>query len=502
MLRDHQPITINDFNGLYQRGDKDSTPLDHFSDCLNIKYIGQSSFGTRDGLGISQDVIIPLSNVRRVYNYPRPDGNNLIALTVYNGIGKIYHLVSPTLVYGPILTIAGMTDFAFLPYAGRGYISPFSTFVTGDLNIEKGLENEVLYVYMGTGNPARPAAGNPLTGNITIANGAAGHTDPGLHIFGFVAETDSGYLTAPGVLETFTTISTNSVSFGSVPTSGSPTIVKRHLVASKVITNYNGDTLGYQLFFVPNATINDNTTTFLNDINFFDADLLEDASHLLDNYASIPAGAVLSLYHNRLVLATTFDDISLAIVSAPGEPEAINQIDGLLILTPDSNPITNAQDLRDVLYVTKRAGIVSYVDNGDIPSSWLQTVIDNALGTSVHGAATVLDTGTSSVDYLMLANYQGISLFNGKFVTPELSWKVENFWRGLDRNDFGKIQIVISVIPKEIYCVLPDGNVLVGNYANGLDPKKIRWTIWSYSTYINSVAIHNIDEIVFGADLF
>jgi hypothetical protein len=39
-LRDHQPIEITEFNGLWRRGDVDNTPLDHFSDCNNIKFRG------------------------------------------------------------------------------------------------------------------------------------------------------------------------------------------------------------------------------------------------------------------------------------------------------------------------------------------------------------------------------------------------------------------------------------------------------------------------------
>lgn len=502
MLRDHQPIVIDQFNGLWARGDVDNTPLDHFSDCENIKFQGSSSFRTRDGIGISQDVLVPLLNVKRIYNYPTPDGNTLIVLTIDDvGNGQIYHVVNSTTVFGPLLTINGMTDFAFVPYAGRGYISPFTTFDVGGLNVEKGMEFEFLYVYAGDGTVARKAAGSPLTGAMTIAIGAAGHTDAGFHIFAFVSETVSGYLSSPGLNKSFTTLSTNSVSFGSVTATGDPLIAKRHLVATKVITNFNGDLSGYQFFFVPNAFINNDTDTFLNNISFYDQDLLDDASHLIDNYSEIPAGASLTLYRNRLVLCATFEDISIGLVSTEGEPEAISQIDGIIVVPPDGNPITNAQELRDVLYVTKRSKTVAFSDNGDVPSSWPLILIDNALGTSVHGIATVLDSGSSNVDFLIVCTYQGISLFNGRYVTPELSWKIEDYWRQLDRNEFHLIQIIHAPIQKEIYTILPTRKLLVGNYANGLDPKKIRWAPWSYLMGVNTIAIFNIDEIILGADI-
>lgn len=502
-VRDHQGVVLDKFNGLWSRGDADTTPIDHFSDCDNIDFVAQSSFKTRDGIGISQSVLVPLTNIKRIYNYPTQTGNTLIVLTYdyIAGIGSIYHVVDAATVYGPLLTITGMTDFAFIPYAGRAYISPFSTFSVGGLNVEKGLSGEKLYIYAGDGTAARAAAGSPMSGTMIIANGAAGHTDPGFHIFAFVSESISGYLAPPGLNKSFTTAAGSSVSFGSVTATGSPLIAKRHLVATKVINSFNGDLNGYQFFFVPNAVINNDTSTALNNISFFDADLLEDASHLIDNYTTIPAGAVVSIYHNRLIVAATFTDISLGLVSAVGEPEAINQINGLFIFPLDGNPITNAQELRDILYVTKRARTVSYIDNGDVPSSWPMIPIDNALGTSVHGIATVIDSGSSTTDFLIVCTYQGVSLFNGRYTSPELSYKIDNFWRGLARADFRFIQIVNAPIQKEIHIILPNKTMLIGNYANGMDYKSIRWTPRSFAMGVNTVAIVNINDIIIGSDL-
>lgn len=756
MLRDHNAVLIERFMGLYQRGDVDNTPLDHFSDCENVQFVGNSSVATRPGIGLSQNVAVPLANIKRIYNYPTQIGNTLIILAIDSntGEGKVYHMVSATLIYGPILTILGMTDIAFLPYAGRGYISPFNsqsnaldppatallatlatganintgvhkygvTFVTslgettisplttittntagianpliapviskigslagsnalvpggtyhwkfvysadngatlltlpgpisnayvpvntadeiilqtpssfpagavlvgiyrtvnggvvyfrefsnipngftfpsniptvasgsglsvgqiddatlathpvapaanntttGNVNLSnipvggalvltkniyrteanllvekllgnipnattvfadtfndaalgvtapvvntalidgspvlKGLENEFLYVYAGDGTAARKAAGLAISGSMTIALGS-GHTDAGFHIFGIVSETISGYLSPPGALASFITLGTNGVSFGNIPTSGDPNVVRRHLVASKVIVGFNGNLAGYPLFFVPDATINNNTDTFLNNISFYDADLLDDASRLFENYSEIPAGATLSLYHNRLVLGATFKDISIFLVSEPGEPEAINQVDGILIFPLDGNPVSNAQELRDLLYVFKRAKTAVFIDNGDVPSTWPFSIIDNALGTSVHGIATVLDSGSSSVDFLIIATYQGISLFNGKYIIPELSWKIDAYWKSLDRDNFRLIQILNAPIQKEIYIVLPSRKLLVGNYSLGMDQKNIRWAPWSFFPGVNTVAIFNIDEVIIGSDL-
>ncbi len=187
-----------------------------------------------------------------------------------------------------------------------------------------------------------------------------------------------------------------------------------------------------------------------------------DASYLLDSFAEIPAGAVLGLYHNRLCIASTEKEASIIYVSASGEPEAIDQVDGLLVMPPDGNPITQVQELRDVLYGFKKNRTSAWVDNDDIPASWPLSIVDQALGCPIHGVASVADAGYGSVDYLIVSTFRGVTLFNGKYIQPELSWKISNRWLQIDRNDFYKIQSVQDPIQQIIYICLPDGTVLVG----------------------------------------
>lgn len=495
-IRGHQTVDLSNTKGLWRRGDE--APPEYLSDCNNIQFKG-NDFGSRDGLGISQTVAAPIENIFRMYNYPTQNANTLLVLTIEAGVGTIYHVVDASTVF-QILQITGMTDFAFVPYAGRAYISPFISYTNGDLVFQKGMQNESLYVYAGDGTNARAAAGATPAGTLTIANGAAGNTDPGLHVFGVVGETDSGFLSQPIALNTFVTTATNSVSFGTVPIFVGPQWVKRHIVASTVVASFNGNLEGYPLFFIPNGTINDNVSAFLNNVSFFDDELLDDASHLFDNYQTIPAGAALSIYHDRLCLSTTYDDISLVLVSAQGEPEAISQADGLIIVPPDGNPITNHAELRDVFYVFKRSRNVAYIDNGEEPSNWPMSSVDNSYGTSVHGIATVLDSGKSTVDFLVVATYAGILLFNGKYILPELSWTIEELWSEQERNDYNKIQIINVPSKHSIYVVLPDSRVLVGNYENGFDPKNIRWTTISFLTIVNAIAVVNVDEVIIGCE--
>jgi len=498
MYSDHAPIVIDQFNGLWRNGEEDSCPPDHQPEIENFKFVGSNAIQTRDGLGIGQNISGPIGRIIRVYNFVTQDENTYLILR--EG-GYIYHVINNGItVLGPILSIPAMTDFGFIPFAGRAYITPFTSFGVGEDRLEKGLDNEFLYVYLGTGLAARKAAGSPPTaGAITVANDGAQLSDSGDHLFGVLYETDTGFLTAPARFVLFNSNGTG-FDFSVIPVSPDSFVVARRLVMTKKITNYNGDVTGYQYFFIPDGRIPNNTATVLNNITVFDADLLEDASHLIDNYAEIPAGVGLTLYHQRLCLYTTFDDISLVLVSSQGEPEAISQIDGLLIVPLDGNPVTNGFELRDVLYINKKNRTVSYVDNGDVPSSWPLTVIDQGLGCPVHGIATVVDSGSANVDYIKIATYGGIHLFNGKYIDPELSWKINDLWEEQDVTEFRRIQFVDNTVDKILYCVLPDGRLLTGNYFNGLDSRKIRWTIYRFLIRVSTVALINTKTVVIGSD--
>lgn len=500
MQRGHQPIPLENFKGLWDQGDVEEVPSDHFTECNNVRYIGSGSIATRFGVAPHQNVVAPLGNVVRVYNYVTQDANTLLALTYDGTTGNLYHVVDSTTVFGPILTITGMQDFAFYPFAGRAYISPFATFNTGGIDVEKGLSGQFLYVYKGDGTAARKAAGVAPTGSITIANGAAGNTDPGFHLFGVVFETDTGYLSAPAAFNSFTTGAALSVNFSTIPVSPSSSVVKRHIVATKVITGYTGNTTGYTYYFIPNATINDNVTTTLSNISFFDADLLEDASKLLDNFAEVPAGAVLTLYRSRLCIFTFFDNISIGYASLPGEPEAFDQIAGLIEVPPDGNPITNAQELRDVLYVFKRSKTVSYNDNEDDPASWPLSPVDAGLGTTVHGVATVIDSGAANTDYLIVATRRGVTIFNGRYQIPELSWKIYNYWAVNTLNNARYIQILNDTISQILYITLPNRKMLVGYYNDGLDPQSMAWFPWEFNFKVNTVALVNDNELIIASE--
>lgn len=621
-MRDHEPIVIEEFLGLYRRGSRLATPQDHATDCDNIKFT-DDGIAPRPGVQPFQDLANPLGNVIRQYNYILPTGSSL--LTLVEG-GDIYHVVDATTVHGPILSIPGMEDFGFAQFASFAYISPGAP---NDDGHWVGMEDEVIYVYKGDGTAARSAGGAsptnssalPFVGfnsdqvgvvtlgvhviqvafraggvdgilgpqvpvtiiapgnrqvqltNIPIGPGGttarivtmsravdpkdyvaatiptqyevirindntttnilintedgglttvyvpgvtaapttnallaresatAGHNDRGFHLIGVVYETDTGGLTRPGpeFFAALTTVNVNkSIDVTQIPVSPNSYVTKRHLIATKAIRTYNGDQAGYEFFFIPDGTIDDNVTTTKN-VSFYDSELLEDASYLLYNFEEIPAGIVLSKYHGRLVSLAEFENITLARLSAAGDPESVSELDGFILVPPNNKPLTNAQEFRDVLYLFQNTKTISYTDNDDEPATWPEVILDQGVGTQNHGIATVLDSGGVNVDYLLIADYSGIFIFNGAYSRPELTFKINDYWVAQDRDEMRRIQMINDNKNKILYCVTVDGDLLVGDYVNGLDPRNVKWTVWNFDFLVRAIQLVNIDTLIIGA---
>jgi hypothetical protein len=517
--RDHEPLVIEDFAGWWQRGDPESAPSDHFTQADNIQYF-QSGFETR--YGILPYVSSPTLTLKpkRMYNYTTQKGDTLLVLS--EG-GNIYHITGTRTIVGPILTIPAMEDFGFVAINGRAYISPFKTYVdeAGD-KYQLGIQNEFIYVYKGDGTPARKAAGAAPVGTELVAslgNVTQGNkTDSGLHIIGVVYETDTGFFTAIGPAlkaDKLIFTGTHEIVVSNIPVSPNPWVRKRHLVSTKWIPEYNGDQNGYQYFFIPGGNI-DNNIDQTKTITYFDADLLSDASHLADVFAEIPAGVALNTYHSRLVIVGEYgttetltglpagvtDNRSIARLSVAGEPEAVNKVDGIIVVPLDGHALTNVQEFRDIMYIFKKTRTYAYSDNYDEPVTWQEEILDQGIGAPVHGIATVLDTGGVNIDFLIIVDWSGLMLFNGVYAQPEMSWKIEDFWRGLDRNEFHQVQIVNDSINKKIWITLPFPHVnrlLHADYKNGMNAKEIRWARWIYDCTINTITLTDTDKLVIGA---
>jgi hypothetical protein len=133
-----------------------------------------------------------------------------------------------------------------------------------------------------------------------------------------------------------------------------------------------------------------------------------------------------------------------------------------------------------------------------------------------------------NIDFLLVGDLSGLILFNGVYARPELSWKIEDYWYSLHRNEFRRMQIVNDSISKRIWIVLPPSTqtiitpfqeydraavpltitppanpyqtqILHADYSEaGLDAKTIKWANWKYDGYVTSIALIAVNQIVLG----
>jgi hypothetical protein len=356
-----------------------------------------------------------------------------------------------------------------------------------------------MYVYKGDGATAARVAGGagPINadGIMTAVNSAtAGNVAAGVHILGIAYITDTGFVSVigPPTLAVVTADGTHKVDLATIPKSGLSYVTDRWIVATKAIptATYNGDTLGYEFFFV--QKIGDNTTTSLT-INFFDTELLDSADELFDFFTNPPAFGGMSTYHGRLIGWNPASAIDSVYASNVGTPEAIDQVDGLILLAASEYGITIAQEYRDVLYICRANQTFGASDNGDIASNWSIVTIDEGIGCGKHGIPEIGDIGQSiSQEQLIMVNNAGVFAFNGLFSRPELSYKIQDYIIANFGFTLGSIhaQVAIDSRVTRIYITLPDLNlILVGDYRNGLSPKSIKWVKWTFGFEPSCIAL-------------
>lgn len=482
MQEEYTPFPINDFKGLYVRGKGDSTPADHFQDCSNVAF---SENGTATRKGIEQ--FLATGEVLRIHLYKRINEATRMLILKPDGV-----MVDSVNISVPILTVAGMIDFSALNMFNRVYISPH--------NGIKGLAHEKVYVWDGT--TMRPAGGIQPGGTLTAVNStSSGNVESGTHLFAVVYETASGFYSKPGPV-VFPSVAApgdkrvdlSGISVGPVGT------IRRHIISTRAILNYDGNQYGQEFFFIPDGVLNDNVGTTLT-VNFYDSQLVEDALYLFDVLNEIPAGLVLGAYKGRMVVANFDDNQFLMRVSERNEPEIFNDTDSAIIVDPEeASGVTNIVEHRDLMGITK--SLKSYItsDNGSTPNTWDVIMMDKGFGTEVHGISAILDSAGASSDRFFVAARGGLVYYDGSFHVPELSWKIEDLWRNINQPNFHKIEVEFDPINKYVYVLVPYGDstvpnvIFFGDVNEGLDYKKIKWSKWVFSQFNPTTMVVDVED--------
>lgn len=472
-MRDQQPIIHDGFGGLFDRGNSEAVPATHLYDILNMEFIEK---GVQTRGGFAPELTLDITGgIRQFIKYEREDGDRYICLGID---GKLYD-TGQAVPTTPILTVVGMTAFSALILNERVFISPH------DRNT--GLTGVGVYVY----DPdlsalARLAAGSPPTNGAFAAatSATAGSVSAGTHLIFVAFETDTGFITAPGAALVYVAPGSRKIDLTAIPTGPAGTS-KRHILATKLIVTYDGNPDNYEAFFVPGAVINNNVATTLT-IDFIDSALVSTADYLLDQLSTIPAGTAICTYQSSMCVGGEAGDNKHVVrVSRAGEPESMSSVDGFVEFgAGEAGSVKSIGEHRGQLYAWKSGRTYGTHANGDAPSTWDVIVVDAGIGAEVFSVSDSL----SSSDIVVVASKGGINGFVGAYGEKSLTDNIEYWWQGRTHPELTEISV--DPVKKQIYCLITNAGVttgytepetiLVGDFTEGFDPDKLRWSIWGF----------------------
>lgn len=483
MIENHVPIPITSFNGLWDRGPDEAIPIDHFALAQNLKF-KPASFYTREGSILD----VACGGVLRFHVYKITGQASRLLILLNNE--SIYDSVN---MAAPILTIPGMIDFSMETFFDRAYITPH--------NGTTGLPGQFVHYYTGSGVARLAGGSGPVAGAITGVEGAAGNFDAGRHAWAVAFETASGFVTQFGAygVSAVTTAGMKSFNLSNIPIGPAGTIARILMGTRNVEEGWNGDYANQEWFFIPNGRIADNVST-TKTVSYFDADLTDQADYILEQLSTIPAGVGITSYQGSMVVWGEDANQSTVRISRAGQPESFNSVEGFLQVEPtNGGGVRNCVEFRSSLYIMKSQRCYATQATDQEALFWGVPLLDGSAGTECHGVGKIFERNSNTVDKYLIASRRGLLLFTGNF-SEEITWKINDIWKRITKTHFHRIQVYVDADAQFIYVSLPlDGStvtnaMLFGDYTEGLDSAKVKWSLWAFPDNPVSIAL-DVDDV-------
>ena len=469
-IKEFQKITLGQFNGLYARGVNDEVPQDHASICNNIMFGKKGEFSSRFGMVSSLAVSHPVKRM-----FLSTINANLVPLTLDNS-GNIYAGLGGFLYSNP-----NMIDFSALNIFNKTLILPI---------LNRSDPSVKLKIWDGT--VIRNIGALAPTNTMTAADDtvASNQLSVGVYKFAVSYVTSTGFVTVPSAPLSVTADGFRII-LSNIPTGPVGTVSRQILVTKS----------GLNLFYYLRL-INDNTTTSMI-ADFFDTDLAVSADRLFDLVSVIAGNGVggLDKYHGRVIVFGGEND--LVRVSNPGDAESYDNIDGYIQIPSenDGNIVAATFQITDNLYFTKMPGIYTVNDNGGVPSSWPIIPLDGGCGAMGYGVSTIT-AGQKSLNVnnsCLIADLDGIFVFNGVTQRPALTWKINDLWKSyVNIGNISKITIFVDPFAERFYVSIGDTAVLlVADFSEGWAYNSIKWSVWTFANNIQSIAMATLVDSQF-----
>ena len=379
-------------------------------------------------------------------------------------------------------TVTGFIKFRVAQYGNLGYIS------ISDGKVGKAIPR--VWSPPGLGNyydtVTIPAA-RALTTLTNPGNFAGGVTAAGIHKFGVIYQTRSGFQyvganTDAAMLFTglpVTVVAGTQIVELSVPADALGSQISRrwiimtqagldsyYIVPDSYITTISGSLANNSGTAVVRVSISDDglAGATLADKNF---------TYLIP--MPFMAGSI--FYKNRQIYWGNPYQPSLLYVSEVDDPQAIRSDVGFVVVNRDDGQrITNAFVKGEILYVLKERSWYAVSDNGAEPSGWSLSKVSEKVGTPSNFGVVSDDEDT-----VFVFDMRGLFSFKGG--EPKMVPNLSGSWASLFNREYAHlVEVAVDSFESRVYSLVPEvaatanSKILMCDYHEGLN--KPKWCPW------------------------
>jgi hypothetical protein len=470
-LNEYQSISVSDPQGPYTRLEPADVPVNRALLSLNTEF-GPGGVSTRRGFGA---VWNPNESITSLFNWVKG---------------------------GDLVSAAGNSLIYYAPTSGKVRMVPnLAAPAPSDLFTPAGVGAgacRVVGIYGAAVNTDTAFLG-PLTTTATLSAVGSGDVTKGTHRVGYVIETRNGFIgklcPASAAGEFLTTSEITVVAGKQIRVNINPAAWPAEASTVRLFMSPVVNPNEYYLVEGATAAVPGGAALPVQiDIDINDTDLMA-GTPITENanlFTATPAGvapfnpfAVLE-YGNRIVYLTDLLGVSQAYASEPERPQHITADQHVLYL-PGFRQMKAGFALSGGLYLLGPHWTYATEDNGATPVEWpTPRLVDGTIGAMGPRCVTV----NASQGFAAVAHTTGLYVFSGgAYQTRPLSYYVEPEWKRINWNYAATVQVCDDKDRQQLYVLAPldaatsPSHILMFDYADGLTPEKVSFSLWSLSGY-------------------
>lgn len=327
----------------------------------------------------------------------------------------------------------------------------------------------------------------------TITDTGAGEVTQGVHLFGYVVESRTGFTGKPGPAPggVFAPVSFTVAAGGRALSMGFivNTPPDTAFVQPIMTRSDNHD----RWYFLPNGAVavpgGATGWSISIPINISDERLADGAEEangqfdmLTDNSGGGSPAAFSSVFSYGKRMAYVADN--KVYFSDPDDYQAVTEA-GHVVQVPGQKRIVTGFALRMSCYLLGPGWTYEVADNGDLPSTWAYpTEVSGAIGTtSIQGVEW-----RTAGDYAWVASTAGLYLFSGQYATRPVSYYQTPEWERINWAAPYAVQIRDDYVRQRVYVAAAlDANteashLLVWDYARGMTPEDVDFSLDNFAS--------------------